>query len=88
VGLGPTFRSVTRREAWADLSALWFQMCAAANKKLDILIESNALARLVGCRHNKLKLFWLFDMPHDKEVAFWGDASELSGRPRNIINFP
>src|SRR5262249_16075283 len=31
VGLGPPFRSVTRREAWADLYALWFQMCAAAN---------------------------------------------------------
>jgi hypothetical protein len=38
VGLGPTFRSVTRREAWADPCVLWVQMCAAANKKLDILI--------------------------------------------------
>jgi hypothetical protein len=49
VGLGPTFRSVTRREAWADPFVLWVQMCAAANKKLDILIGMEpAQAALCG----------------------------------------
>src|SRR6516165_2097353 len=72
VGLGPTFRSVTRREAWADPSALWFQMCAAANKKLDILLESNALGWPVGCGDNKLKMLECFNMPRDEEVAFLG----------------
>jgi len=47
-------------------------MCAAANKKLDILLESNALGWLVHCGDNKLKVREFFNMPRDGEVAFLG----------------
>jgi hypothetical protein len=56
-------------------------MCAAANKKLDILIESNAPGQPVGCGDNKLKMIEFFDMPRDEEVTFLGRCTRAEQAP-------